>query len=51
MDIKRTTGSVADISRQESYLSNANTEVAGLDVCRDEKLSPPNNKTREHLFL
>lgn len=38
MEIKRTTGSVAVIYNQESYLSKADTEVAGLAICGDEKL-------------
>lgn len=51
MEIKRTTGSVADISNQESYLSKADTEVAGLAICGDEKLWPPTTKRESTYFF
>lgn len=52
MEIKRTTGSVADISNQESYeLSKADTEVAGLAICGDEKLWPPTTKRESAYFF
>lgn len=51
MEIKRTTGSLADISNQESYLRKADTEVAGLAICGDENLWPPTTKQKSTYFF